>query len=231
MHRLPLQVCGSGQRFLFISGLHTLSTCISLSVLSDLHSIPATGFSLGSSDSAILFFPLRWCHVHLGSSKCFTISSFSSTWRLSSSKLYLALPTELFKHVWNAEWTHFHTGKVIHVKKEQNLTSEGNAWWSQGRWFIFETCFVYASIAEVTWPQPNAFANTFLCNKSSRRKHEGCICSSCSLICQLYLSDAYVQNMHHSINSQITSKSIYAKIQIPSLTELAFYWNSNVDTM
>lgn len=146
----------------------------------------------------------------------------SSIWRF---------PTALFKHVWNAEWTHFHTGKVIHVKEEQNLTSEGNAWWSQGRWFIFETCFVYDSIAEVTWPQPNAFANTFLCNKSSRRKHEGCICSSCSLICQLYLSDAYVQNMHHSINSQITSKSIYAKIQIPSLTELAFYWNSNVDTM
>lgn len=146
----------------------------------------------------------------------------SSIWRF---------PTELFKHVWNAEWTHFHIGKVIHVKEEQNLTSKGNAWWSQDRWFIFETCFGYASIAEVTWPQPNAFTNTFLCNKSSRRKKEGCICLSCSLICQLYLSDAYVQNMHHSINSQITSESIYAIIQIPSLTELAFYWNSNVDTM
>lgn len=60
-------------------------------------------------------------------------------------------PTELFKHVWNAEWTRFRIGKVIHLKEEQNLTSEGNAWGSQVRWFICEMCVSVFCVCLHSW--------------------------------------------------------------------------------
>lgn len=82
---------------LFTRVPRALSTWTSLSLFSDLHFIPATDFSLGSSDdwqSALFIhslFPQGMPPSTWALRKCFVISSFSPMRRLSFSKLYLSL--------------------------------------------------------------------------------------------------------------------------------------------